>query len=656
MKKILSSALCVLMLLGCIVLPVGAVDEYAAVDEALIADYDFASNLNNSASESTTDAFVASDASKVTVESGMLKIRDGKHAKITLSDANAAGLKTSLGAATEATFFINVRIHGDGQGKGGNRNLFTVSGSKNLKLYTTSSTTCMKKLYFSDPASSTVATSSVVGTSFNGNGDTAPWYKMIITMKFANNDWTYKFYVAEGDGSFEERASFVKNDATKYFSGFTSIELGSHSNTNAENLIGYDFDDFRIYNKALTEAEIQYATGKAISKGAPPQTMYPTLDDALIANYTFEDANNAASTTTTDAFSGIDGTDVTVNDGMLSVRNKAYATLDLTSEASSGLKESLTSANEATFFMNVRIQSDKIDKGGNRNIFSAKIDFQDASSTMKVYTTSGSTGTHKVYFADPPSSTLATSTVLGTQFNGDGDSAKWYQVAVTMKSSNSDWIYKVFVAENGGMFEEKASFVKNITKNGAYLDNISYLYLGSQGSTNEQNTIGYDFDDFRIYNKALSAEQLKYAVGQSAAGAVFHGVQEVTTGEDFDVRFIGSIDSLEYAEVGFVITAQDGAYKWEKSASKVYTTVLANNGLKEYTAAELRKGSSGYIYALSITDVPIKAEGGEIALDVTFIVTPYYVKESGGARVSGNSYTVCYSGGAFKSISVNPAA
>ncbi len=48
---------------------------------------------------------------------------------------------------------------------------------------------------------------------------------------------------------------------------------------------------------------------------------------------------------------------------------------------------------------------------------------------------------------------------------------------------------------------------------------------------------------------------------------MFHGVQEVTTDEDFDVRFIGSIDSLEYAEIGFVITAQDGAYKWEKSAS-----------------------------------------------------------------------------------------
>ncbi len=314
---------------------------------------------------------------------------------------------------------------------------------------------------------------------------------------------------------------------------------------------------------------------------------------------------------------------------------------------------------EFTFYLNFKLYVDETQNfgtGTHQLMRLLGVDGKEANVQVRIFTKDFDKNANSVKIYGQSKGMSSAALIATIDYDAaDGANDQYFRVALTMKYNTAaeQWNHTYYLsADNGKTWSDPVTATSNDAVN--FSSVCSGLYLGNtNGSTKLNKTY---FDDFRIYNKALSAEELTTVNREPAAGAVFHGVQEVTTGEDFDVRFIGSIDSLEYAEVGFVITAQDGAYKWEKSVSKVYTTVLANNGLKEYTAAELRKGSSGYIYALSITDVPIKAEGGEIALDVTFIVTPYYVKESGGARVSGNSYTVCYSGGAFKSISVNPAA
>lgn len=106
------------------------------------------------------------------------------------------------------------------------------------------------------------------------------------------------------------------------------------------------------------------------------------------------------------------------------------------------------------------------------------------------------------------------------------------------------------------------------------------------------------------------------------------GVQEaVSAGATAtSLRFVGAVDSLNFARVGFLIAARwrdaDGAIhigsqtvdKWTTS---VYTSVLANgaDGCRAVTAAEL---GATYIFALSVLEVPIGAD-----VQVDFTVTPY---------------------------------
>ncbi len=128
------------------------------------------------------------------------------------------------------------------------------------------------------------------------------------------------------------------------------------------------------------------------------------------------------------------------------------------------------------------------------------------------------------------------------------------------------------------------------------------------------------------------------------SGAVLHGVQDALRGDSYAIRFVGSIESLKYQLVGFYITAQDGSYYWNKSATAVYTTLLGKTQggeMKQYSAAELR-GEASYLYALELTDIPLSLG------TVSFTVTPYAVKEDGETPVTGKSYTFVYTNGVFQ--------
>ena len=104
------------------------------------------------------------------------------------------------------------------------------------------------------------------------------------------------------------------------------------------------------------------------------------------------------------------------------------------------------------------------------------------------------------------------------------------------------------------------------------------------------------------------------------------------------VRFVGTVKDLNYSEVGFKITAMDGAKSWTKSTNIVYSKLIGNTdtGIVEYTKKNL---SGEYIYALTIKGVPTD-EG-----TVTFNVKTYGIVD--GVKVEGKTYAVTYTNGVY---------
>ena len=118
---------------------------------------------------------------------------------------------------------------------------------------------------------------------------------------------------------------------------------------------------------------------------------------------------------------------------------------------------------------------------------------------------------------------------------------------------------------------------------------------------------------------------------------VYEGVQEGMVDDVFSVRFVGTVKDLNYSEIGFKITAMDGAKSWTKSTNTVYSKLIGNTdtGVVEYTSENL---NGQYIYALTIQGVPKTGT-------VTFNVKTYGIVD--GVKVVGKTYAVTYTNGVY---------
>lgn len=127
----------------------------------------------------------------------------------------------------------------------------------------------------------------------------------------------------------------------------------------------------------------------------------------------------------------------------------------------------------------------------------------------------------------------------------------------------------------------------------------------------------------------------------------YKGVQEsaIESGM-FNVRFVATVDGLDYDEVGFEITANynnggsPATKDLSKSCSQVYNALTGNSekGIVTYNAGDL---GGEYLMALTVTGIP--ADTGAI----TFNVKPYSML--GGIKTYGTAYDVVYTNGIFTS-------
>ncbi len=133
-----------------------------------------------------------------------------------------------------------------------------------------------------------------------------------------------------------------------------------------------------------------------------------------------------------------------------------------------------------------------------------------------------------------------------------------------------------------------------------------------------------------------------------ASGAVrLHGSQvrvDDRTGEKYSVRFVGSVSSLNYTEVGFLIKVTVGG---QTSAEKtlacqqVFRSMIAGSDGKVYTAEDLRGDDKAYLFAMTVNNIPYNSSSA-----AEFEVTPY-AKTISGVTELGESFTVTYQNGVY---------
>lgn len=126
------------------------------------------------------------------------------------------------------------------------------------------------------------------------------------------------------------------------------------------------------------------------------------------------------------------------------------------------------------------------------------------------------------------------------------------------------------------------------------------------------------------------------------------GIQHGITSTGASVRLIGVVNSTEFSEVGFRVTAvyrdsdgnvHTGTKTVDLSTTVLHDTVIANtdSGCEEVHAEAL---GGKYLVALAITSVPT---GENVQVD--FTVTPYTVKD--GVTVDGETMTLSFINGVY---------
>lgn len=128
---------------------------------------------------------------------------------------------------------------------------------------------------------------------------------------------------------------------------------------------------------------------------------------------------------------------------------------------------------------------------------------------------------------------------------------------------------------------------------------------------------------------------------QNKAG-MFRGTQySAVDGNAYNVRFVGTLDSLNYDSAGFDITIGDKTVEYK--VKNVYDSVTGGNGIAE-TYSALGTYGAGYIYAVTVT-------GLSTAETYTFTVKPFTYVE-GVKTETGESFTMTYSYDATNGVTV----
>ncbi len=163
------------------------------------------------------------------------------------------------------------------------------------------------------------------------------------------------------------------------------------------------------------------------------------------------------------------------------------------------------------------------------------------------------------------------------------------------------------------------------------VDTLSLMTNNESTVAKRTDAAGVTVDDFRLYNAALTLEQLSFSISSGSfdlSGCTdFYGVQRSTvTGADgsFHARFVGAVNGYEnYSAVGYEIILSNGSQrkKFVLESATVYSSILASSragGVGVCSASYV--GGEG-IMALTITNIPEAYTSYEVRTFVKLLST-----------------------------------
>ncbi|MBQ8141273.1 MAG: hypothetical protein IJ038_06245 [Clostridia bacterium] len=190
------------------------------------------------------------------------------------------------------------------------------------------------------------------------------------------------------------------------------------------------------------------------------------------------------------------------------------------------------------------------------------------------------------------------------------------------------------------------------------------VIVGNHTTVNSR-IVGADIsiDTMWYFNTAIPQDNLSMVAlhkmniaDKTAADAPAYRGCQVSAVENglFSTRFVATVDSIQYSEVGFEITVTN--YNGDEGEMQLYSTntvfssiigtdTVGGGAAVKYTAADL---GGTYIYACSVNKIPV-------AHAATFLITPYYVAVGSTERKPGTSYEVTVFNGSVVSQAVYTA-
>lgn len=164
-----------------------------------------------------------------------------------------------------------------------------------------------------------------------------------------------------------------------------------------------------------------------------------------------------------------------------------------------------------------------------------------------------------------------------------------------MPSGASDWTKAVDANINNASGTQSAT-VSPLNQN---------LYLLDMNN----GKAGVEMDDFRIYTKAFTADEV-YGImsyGSFAPDVVSVGYQQMKQADSYNVRFVGGINTLDYDEVGIEITTTIGdktsATPVVETSKGVYSSIMADGNT--VTAADRY---CEHFIAFTVAGIPLDQE------------------------------------------------
>jgi hypothetical protein len=374
------------------------------------------------------------------------------------------------------------------------------------------------------------------------------WYHIVISWNTTNVNMYFNNVLELNNQS---------SSHFRYSSSYTTNEIGK---TTQDQINGY-IDDFRIYNRALSAAEVE----KLYLEGS---------DRGLIAHYKFDANSN----------------DSSGNNYHLSLTNELaspYTELGFDNTPSSLKFDADTLAEYvATSSTNnlIKHQSNKpyctisfwaknLSQNSNyQTIWRSLID----SSEFKMYINPNTNKLQLVYYT------------------GDWNTSKYTETATISTLFNSNWKHFIITSDGSNgivkIREETESIYTEVL-------NLDITTLGNMGTGNETFTISHTgthltnlsvIDDFRIYDRVLSAAEI-----EKLYNSQYIQKRSIPNSTDEYIAFKYNPNT----ELRFVFRTDETPYSWQEA----YDEAIANGG-RMATETELLAYLSGLGYTLQSGD------------------------------------------------------